>query len=273
MRSPLAATRLAVIAVLVLATSLALGMPAAHGAQSALAPGEPPQPDFEVSISSSPAETDFGRRTVDLAGAVTRADGIPVADAPVQLTKSVLYDTWNPWGDPIDPTERETLSLGTVHTDAEGRFTLSGVTADRWQNEPSIHLFPRHRVEFGALYDPGDPTDHYAFFGDTTVAVQPVTSTLTYKVSRTKVRAGDTLVVVGQVTWPAGHGPVAGTRVLLRTYFESAYNARATTDANGRFAIRVKIRSYDREFVVFSAPGDYYIAGASHVLPVKNVTP
>ncbi|MFD0432854.1 hypothetical protein [Streptomyces chartreusis] len=30
---------------------------------------------------------------------------------------------------------------------------------------------------------------------------------------------------------------------------------------------------YDNEFVIFSAPGDYYLAGASKNLSVKNVTP
>ncbi|MFJ2770979.1 acyl carrier protein [Streptomyces sp. NPDC087300] len=265
-------------------TTFALGAPAAHASTPAHGPAadgdsaaartavDDPTSPYKVALSSSAATTDFAHRTTDLAGTVTRADGTPVTDAPVHLSKTVLYKTWNPWGDPIDPTERETLDLGTVRTDAQGRFTLAGVRADRWLGENSVYVFPRHQVQFEASYDPGPPDDNEIYFGDDTLTVQPVASSLTYKVNRTKVRAGDTLVVTGKVTWPAGHGPVAGTRVLLRTYFESAYDAQATTDAQGNFEVRAKIRDYDNEFVVFSAPKDYYIAGASKVLPVKNVS-
>lgn len=263
--------RPAVTAALALA-ALAVGMAPAHGSDTRAAPSDPPPADFTVTLSSSATATDYAHRTVDLSGTVTRADGTPVADAPVQLGKSVLYNTWNPWGDPIDPTEREHLGLGTVHTDDQGRFTLSNVTADRWQDKPSVFLFPRHRVEFQASYDPGDPDDNHFFYADTRVDVRPVASSLTYKVNKTEVRAGDTLVVKGKVTWPAGHAPVAGTRVLLRTYFESAYNAQTTTDARGNFTVRAKIRAYDKEFVLFSAPKDYYIAGVSKDLPVKNIS-
>ncbi|GHC68263.1 acyl carrier protein [Streptomyces flavofungini] len=269
-RPPVA--RLTATAALALAT-LTLGLAPAHAADAtATATDDPPEPAYTVSLTSSKSTTDYGHRDVDLTGTVSRADGTPVADAPVALLKSVLYDTWNPWGDPIDPTERETLNLGTVRTDAKGQFTLPDITADRWEDKNSVFLFPRHRVEFQASYDPGDPDDNEIYFGDTTVAAQPVASTISYKVNRTKVRKGDTLIVTGKVTWPAGHGPVAGTRVLLRTYYESAYNAQTTTDASGKFTVRTKIRDYDNEFVIFSAPKDYYIAGAGKDLPVKNVT-
>ncbi|MVO85549.1 acyl carrier protein [Streptomyces sp. p1417] len=272
MRPPSPVARLAATAALALAT-LAFGLAPAHGADTASVPGGPPERAYTVSVTTDTSSTDFGRRTVDVTGSVTRADGTPVADAPVKLGKSVLFNTWNPWGDPIDPTEREFLKLGTVRTDAEGRFSLPDVTADRWETTDSVHLFPRHQVEFQASYDPGPPDDNEIYFGDTTVHAQAVPSTITYKVNRTKVRAGDTLVVTGKVTWPTGHGPVAGTRVLLRTYYESAYDAKTTTDARGNFTVRAKIRGYDHEFVVFSAPRDYYVAGASADLPVKNVTP
>ncbi|MFH8990423.1 acyl carrier protein [Streptomyces sp. NPDC017940] len=269
MRPRFPVARLTATAVLALAT-VGLGPASAHGADPAAAPGGPA---YTVSVSADPAATDFDNRTVDITGTVSRADGSPVADAPVELGKAVLYTTWNPWGDPIDPIEREYLKLGTVRTDADGRFTLPGVTADRWEDTPSVHLFPRHQVEFQASYDPGPPDDNEIYFGDTTVRASAVASDISYKVNRTKVRAGDTLVVRGRVTWPAGHGPVAGTRVLLRTYYESAYDARTTTDARGNFTVRARIRGYDRDFVLFSAPRDYYLAGASKDLPVKNVTP
>ncbi|QEU96808.1 hypothetical protein [Streptomyces kanamyceticus] len=272
------AARLTAAAALAL-TTFALGVPAAHGSTAeqgstaARTTADEPTAAYRVALSSSAATTDFAHRTTDLSGTVTRADGTPVADAPVKLTKIVLYKTWNPWGDPIDPTERESLDLGAVRADAQGRFALSDVRADRWLDQGSVYVFPRHQVEFQASYDPGPPDDNEIYFAYDTLTVQPVASALTYKVNRTKVRAGDTLVVTGKVTWPAGHGPVAGTQVLLRTYYESAYDARATTDARGNFEVRAKIRDYDNEFVLFSAPKDYYIAGASKELPVKNVTP
>ncbi|MGA4843558.1 acyl carrier protein [Streptomyces sp. G45] len=270
MRSRLPAAGLAATAALALAATAAATPSALASDTAARGPADPA---FVITLDSSTPTTDYGHRKVDLSGTVTRADGTPVADAPVKLLKSVEYDTWNPWGDPIDPTERETRALRTVRTDAQGRFALKKVTADRWQSEPSIHLFPRHVVEFQASYDPGDPDDNEIYFAHRDVRVKPVTSTLTYKVNKKKVRKGDTLVVTGKVKWPAGHGPVKGTRVLLRTYYESAYNAKTTADARGNFTVRAKIRGYDREFVVFSAPKDYYVKGATKKLPVKNVTP
>ncbi|MEV0278823.1 acyl carrier protein [Streptomyces sp. NPDC050610] len=262
-RIPLA--RLATAAVLAMATT-AIGMPAAHAARAA-----EPEDAFKVTLSSSAATTDFTHRTVDLTGTVTRADGAPVADVPVQLSQNVTFETWNPWGDPIDPTERESRGLGTLRTDAKGRFALSGVPADRWEKKDSKFPIASHEVEFRAAYDPGDPDDGHFFFADTSVTVQPVASTLSYKVDKTKVHPGDTLTVTGKVAWPAGHGPVKGARVLLRTYYETESNAQTTADANGNFTVRAKIRKDDHDFVLFSAPKDYYIAGATKELPVKNV--
>jgi len=258
----LAAVRPAVVAALALATA-ALVVPPAHAADDT---------DYRVTLTTSTATTDFDHRTVALTGTLTRTDGSPVADAPVQLEASVLYDTWNPWGDPIDPTEYETRDLGAVRTDATGRFTLEDVPADRTGGANSPYLFPRHEVMFRAVYDT-DPTDNHMAFADTSVTVKPVTSGITYRVDKTTVHPGDELVVTGKVTRPAGRGSVVGTRVLLRTYFESAYNAQTTADIFGNFTIRTKIRSYDHDFVLFSAPKDYYIAGASKDLPVKNVAP
>jgi hypothetical protein len=255
------AARPTAVAALALAAT-ALVAPSAHAADG---------DDYVVTLTSSTATTDYTNRTVDLTGTLTRTDGTAVADAPVQLQESVLFNTWNPWGDPIDPTEWETRDVGTVRTDDEGHFTLEDVPADRVENTPSPYLFPRHQVMFRAIYDT-DPSDFHMTLADTTVKVKPVASSLSYQVNKVKVRVGDTLVVKGRVTWPAGHGPVAGTRVFLRTYFESAYNAQTTTDAQGNFTVRAKIRDYDNEFVVFSAPKDYYVAGASKDLPVENIT-
>jgi protocatechuate 3,4-dioxygenase beta subunit len=273
---PLAA-RLTASALLALATTAALTLPAA--AEQATPAGgtaasntSAPAP-YQLTLSSDPNTTDFGHRTVNLSGTLSRADGSPVADATVPVDEAVLYRTWNPWGDPIDPIERESRSLGTVRTDSDGQFTLDGVSADRWLTRNSTFVTPLNQVQFYASYDPQeDPTNQDILFAETTVATQPVGGTISYKVNKTKVRAGDTLVVSGKVTWPAGGGPVAGTRVLLRTYFESSYNAQTITDARGNFTVSSRIRDYDNEFVIFSAPNDYYLAGASQNLPVKNLS-
>ncbi|MGW7385887.1 acyl carrier protein [Streptomyces sp. NPDC054794] len=265
-----AAVRPTAIATLALAT-VVVGTPAAHGAGNAPAPDVPPQEAYLVTLSAAPTSTDFGHRTVDLTGTLSRADGTPMADAPVELGEGLMYNTWNPWGDPIDPTEWEARSLGTVRTDANGRFSLPGIKADRWQGTDSPLLSPAHEVEFDASYHP-DPTDMRFAFARATVGVKTVDSKLTYRVNRTTVRPGVGLTVTGKVSWPEGHGPVAGTRVLLRTYWENEYNAQTTADAKGNFTIHTKIRSYDDTFVLFSAPKDYYIDGDGKALPVKNIT-
>lgn len=229
----------------------------------------PAAASYRLALSATPDHTSFDRRTVDLSGTLTRSDGSPVRDAPISVGQGVMYATWNPWGDPINPVESENRSLGTLHTDRSGRFTLDDVAADRWLDENSVLLTPLDQVEFYATYDPAeDPSDHDLVYADTTVTTSPVAGTLTYRVNKTVVRTGDTLTVTGRVGWPAGHGPVAGTRVFLRTYYETQYNAQTTTDSQGNFTVSARIRAYDREFVIFSAPHDYYIRGAEHALPV-----
>ncbi|MFF6979759.1 acyl carrier protein [Streptomyces sp. NPDC008343] len=261
MRMRLTAARPIAVAALTLLAS-AVVVPSAHSADR----------DYTVTLTTSTDTTGFDHRTVDLTGTLTGPDGKPAANHPVQLEQSVLFNTWNPWGDPIDPTEWETRSLGTVRTDSEGRFKLEDVPADRWDAQPSHYLDPRHEVLFRAMYDTDNPTDGQMAFADAEVSVQPVASSLSYRVSNIIVRAGMRLTVTGKVTLPAGHGPVEGTRVFLRQYYENEYQAQATTDAAGNFTINTTVRGYDNEFVLFSAPEDYYISGASKELPVKNIT-
>ncbi|MGW3245494.1 acyl carrier protein [Streptomyces sp. NPDC001070] len=231
---------------------------------------EPAAASYRLTLSATPDHTDFGHRKVDLSGTLTRSDGTPVVDASISVGQGVMYATWNPWGDPINPVESEGRSLGTLRTDESGRFTLDDVAADRWLDRDSVLLSPLNQVEFYSTYNSAeDPSDHDVVYADATVSTSPVASTLTYKVNKTQVHTGDTLTVTGKVSWPAGHGPVAGTRVFLRTYYENQYNAQTTTDGQGNFTVSAKIRSHDREFVIFSAPHDYYISGAEHTLPVK----
>ncbi|MFE7840811.1 hypothetical protein ACFU53_33560 [Streptomyces sp. NPDC057474] len=95
-------------------------------------------------------------------------------------------------------------------------------------------------MEFHASYDPTeDPTDRDMVFARAGVAGKPVASGITYKVNKARVRGGDTLIVTGKVTWPAGHGPVAGPRVFLRTYFDDGTSrpppvARPASRGEGR---------------------------------------
>lgn len=225
---------------------------------------------YVVTLQSDPAVTDYDRRHTDLSGTVTHTDGTPVADADVQLNEFLVFDTWNPWGDPIDPEYLETNPLGTLHTDADGRFGLADVLVDHVTDSSLMNS--AHQVRFAAVYDvDGDPnTPQDSYYGESTMDVDAVPSTLTYHVNKTTVHAGDTLTVTGTVDWADGHGPVAGTEVFLRTYYENEYRVRTTTDENGTFTLSAQVRDYDNEFVVFSAPRDYYVAGVSRTLPVTN---
>jgi hypothetical protein len=223
-----------------------------------------------VTLRTDPAATDYDHRHTDLSGTVTHADGTPVANADVELNEFLVFDTWNPWGDPIDPEYVETNPLGTLHTDADGKFSLAQVLVDHTTDSSLINS--AHRVDFTAGYDvDGDPnTPQDSCVGQSSLTAEAVPSTLTYHVNKTRVHAGDTLTVTGTVGWADGHGPVAGTEVFLRTYYENEYRVKTTTDEKGAFTLSARVRDYDNEFVVFSAPRDYYVAGETHTLPVTN---
>jgi hypothetical protein len=262
------------------AALLALGITAAgvlptHAAEPVSPPAGSPSPAqaqaaYDLKVNSNAATTDYGHRKVNLDGVLTRADGTPVAGAAVSLREANVFLTWNPWGDPINPYYRESFALGTVKTDPNGRFTLPNTPVD-YKGQSYLHRITRD-VEIYAEYDPdADPTTDNTVWGSVVLKAKPVASTLTYKVNKHTVRTGNTLTVTGTVKWPAGHGSVAGTPVFLRAYYESQWNAKTTTKANGQFSFTYKVQDGDNDFAVFSAPKDFYIAGKSYQLPVKHV--
>jgi hypothetical protein len=242
----------------------------ASAATPATAGDEPGSP-YRITLATDPATTDYDHRRADVTGTLTTADGTPVAGVPVKLNEAVVFNTWNPWGDPIDPIYTESTDLGTVQTDADGQFSISSVLVDH--TGASSLLNSAHEVDFSATYDVDGDADTWqdTYVGQAAISAGTVSSTLTYHVNKSKVKAGDILTVDGQVTLPRGQEP-EGTEVFLRTYYEQEYHAKTTAEDDGGYVLAVKIRNYDNEFVIFSAPRDYYTAGRQYNLPVTNTS-
>ncbi|MFJ5272838.1 acyl carrier protein [Streptomyces sp. NPDC088358] len=259
-------TRLAATAALLLAAG-ALSAPAAAAKPSNASPGDA----YVLTVSTDPAGTDYDNRSVDVIGTVTKADGTPAPHIPVTVQEVVLFTTWNPWGDPIDPTYYEPRDLGTPVSDADGKFTIPDVAIDHVGGSSLLNV--QHRVQITALYDEdGDlntPQDGY--YADTTVAADAKSSSLSYKVNKKKVKAGDILTVQGKVTLPKGVEP-GGTEVFLQTYNEVEYHVRATTEDDGFFVLSVRVSADDDTFELRTAPRDFYVAGASRSLPITNTS-
>ncbi len=262
-------TRLAATAALLLATG-ALSAPAAS-AKSADATHAAPGDAYVLTVSTDPAGTDYDNRQVDVTGTVTKADGTPAANIPVTLQEVVRFTTWNPWGDPIDPTYYEPRDLGTPVSDANGKFTVPDVDIDHVGDSSLLNV--QHEVQITAMYDEdGDlntPQDGY--FADTTVAADAKSSSVSYTVNRKKVKAGDVLVVQGKVTLPKGVEP-EGTEVFLQTYWEGQYRVKTTTEDDGFFVMSVRVRDYDDTFALRTAPRDLYVAGTEKTLPITNTS-
>ncbi|MFS8201610.1 acyl carrier protein [Streptomyces sp. CWNU-52B] len=259
-------TRLAATAALLLAAG-ALSAPAASAEPADAAPGDA----YVLTVSTNPTSTDYDNRRVDVTGTVTKADGTPAPHIPVTVEEVVRFTTWNPWGDPIDPTYYEPRELGKPVSDADGKFTIAGVSIDH-EGAGSL-LNVQQEVQITAQYDedgnPNTPQDGY--FADTFVATDTRSSSVSYTVNRKKVKAGDVLVVQGKVTLPKGVEP-GDTEVFLQTYWESQYREETTTEDDGFFVISVRVRDYDDTFTLRTAPRDLYVTGAEQRLPVTNTS-
>jgi hypothetical protein len=256
-------TRLAATAALLLATG-ALSAPAASADPS---PGDA----YVVTVTTNPATTTYGNRHVDVTGTVTKADGTPAPNIPVTVEEVVQFTTWNPWGDPIDPHYYEPRDLGKPVTDANGKFTIPDVAIDHATDSSLLNV--ERGVQITALYDEdGDlntPQDGY--FADTTVGVNTRSSSVSYRLSKKKVKAGDILTVTGKVTLPKGVQP-QGTEVFLQTYWEQEYDTKVTATYDGFFVMSVRVTGYDDTFTLRTAPRDMYVAGAQQALPITNTS-
>ncbi|WP_328496639.1 acyl carrier protein [Streptomyces sp. NBC_00414] len=265
-RKPLP-TRLAAVAALLLATG-ALSTPAASARSADAAPGD----DYVLTVSTDPAGTDYDNRHVDVTGTVTKADGTPAPNIRVTVEEVVRFTTWNPWGDPIDPTYYEPRELGKPVSDSDGKFTIPDVTIDHVGAGSLLNV--QQGVRITAFYDEdGDlDTPQDGYFADTTVTADARSSSVSYTViNKRKVKAGDVLVVQGRVTLPKGVDP-EGTEVFLQTYWESQYRARTTAEDDGFFVLSVRVRDYDDTFALRTAPRDMYVSGASRSLPITNTS-
>ncbi|MBQ0849377.1 acyl carrier protein [Streptomyces sp. NPDC057620] len=262
-------TRLAAVAALLLTTG-ALSTPAAS-ASSAHSADAAPGDAYVLTVSTDPATTDHDHRRVDVTGTVTKADGTPAPHIPVTVEEVVRFTTWNPWGDPIDPTYYEPRELGRPVSDADGRFTIPDVDIDHVGTSSLLNV--QQGVQITAFYDEdGDlntPQDGY--FADTTVTADARPSSVTYTVNRKRLKAGDILVVQGRVALPQGVEP-GDTEVFLQTYWEGQYRVRTTTRADGTFMLLARVRDYDDTFTLRTAPRDMYVSGAIRSLPVTNTS-
>ncbi|MFD6437160.1 acyl carrier protein [Streptomyces venezuelae] len=259
-------TRLAATAALLLVAG-ALSVPAAAAETRSPAPGDA----YVLTVSTDPAKTDYNNRKVDVIGTVTKADGTPAPSVPVTLQEVVRFTTWNPWGDPIDPHYYEPRDLGKPVSDADGKFTLRDVEIDHVSGSSLLNV--EQNVQITAQFDEdGDPdTPQDGYFTDTTVATAAKPSSLTYKVNKTKVKAGDILTVQGKVTLPRGVDP-RGTEVFLQTYWESQFHVKTTAEEDGFFVLSVRVSREDNAFQLRTAPRDLYVKGAGQKLPITNTS-
>ena len=260
-------TRLAATAALLLAAG-ALSVPAAASAKPADAA---PVRAYKLTVTTNPTSTHYYKRRVDVSGTLTKADGTPAPNIPVTVQEVLLFDSWNPWGDPIDPTDYEPRDLGKPVTDANGKFSIRNVNIDHVTGSSLLNV--RHQVDITAFWDEdgnlSTPQDGY--YADTRVAANAKVSAVSYTVNKKKVKKGTILTVQGKVILPKGVER-AGTEVFLQTYWENEYRVQTTTEEDGFFVMSVRVRGYDDKFVLRTAPRDLYVAGATKRLPIINTS-
>ncbi|MEU5688344.1 hypothetical protein [Streptomyces venezuelae] len=156
-------------------------------------------------------------------------------------------------------------------SDANGEFTLRDVEIDHVGGSSLLNV--ERDVQITAQYDKdGDlDTPQDGSYADTTVATTAKSSSLTYKVNKTKVKAGDILTVQGKVTVPQGEYP-GDTEIFLQTYWENQYHVKTTAEEDGFFVLSVRVSRDDNAFRLRTAPGDLYVKGAEQKLPITNTS-
>ncbi|WP_405825771.1 acyl carrier protein [Streptomyces sp. NBC_01390] len=259
-------TRLVVTAALLL-TAGALSTSTASAKPS----DDAPVSTYVLTVSTNPTTTDYTHRRVDVTGTLTKADGTPVPNIPVAVQEVVRFTSWNPWGDPIDPTDYEPRDLGTPVTDAKGKFTIPRVEIDHETSSSLLDV--QRKVEITASYDadgnPSTPQDDT--FARTIVTTKAKASSVTYTVNKKKVKKGTILTIQGKVALPKGIER-GGTEVFLQTYWENESRVQTTTEDDGFFVMSVRVRGYDDTFKLRTAPRDLYVAGTVQKLPITNTS-
>ncbi|MDX2546422.1 acyl carrier protein [Streptomyces sp. WI04-05B] len=259
-------TRLVVTAALLL-TAGTLSTSTASAKPSDDAPAR----TYVLKVSTNPTTTDFSHRRVDVTGTVTKADGTPAPNVPVTIQEVIRFTSWNPWGDPIDPTDYEPRDLGTPVTDAKGKFTIPHVDIDHVTGSSLLDV--QRKVEITASFDldGNGNTPEDGSFARTLVTTKAKATSVTYKVSKKKVKKGDILTIQGKVALPKGMDR-EGTQVFLQTYWENESRVQTTTEEDGFFVMSVRVRNYDGTFKLRTAPRDLYVAGTVQNLPITNTS-
>ncbi|MET9296392.1 hypothetical protein [Streptomyces sp. NPDC003077] len=274
MRTRPRAARIAAAAALAL-TTVAGALPAQAASRTVGETREPHEKFAFESFTTSSRTTDYAHRAVDLAGVLVHAGtNEPVADAEVDLFADFVFSTWNPWGDHLPPDWSRRVGLGTVRTDAHGRFALPRAVIDhKGLTSDDLYLFTG-TVELSAVYDADDdeqtaPDARSAL----TLRTKREQTHLTVETDRPRVHVGDSFTITGKVSVPAGFGPPTGTPVLFRFYYENIHTARTTADDDGYFKLKYKVKAGDGGFVAFTAPRDLYLAGDSKPVPTEVPVP
>ncbi|MGY1503389.1 acyl carrier protein [Streptomyces sp. QTS52] len=266
MPKKLLSKRVATTAALLLAAG-AVAVPSASAKPSDAAPSRA----YVLKVSTNPTSTDYNNRHVDVSGTLTKADGTPAPNIPVTIQEVVRFTTWNPWGDPIDPTEYEPRDLGKPVTDAKGKFTIPDVDIDHVGGSSLLNV--QRKVAITAYYDedgnPNTPQDGY--YTQTAVTTKAKASSLSYTVNKKKVKKGTILTVQGKVTVPRGV-EIAGNEVFLQADWENEYRVKTTTEDDGFFVMSLRVRGDDDRFVLRTAPTDLYVAGTTKRLPIINLS-
>jgi hypothetical protein len=224
-------------------------------------------------FTALPAATDYDHRTVTLTGVLLRrhhGDGQdePAPGEPVDLLGSVAGTA--PTDDPAPGGGQDTgTPLGTVVTDAQGRFRLDGVRVDRLPDPAAgpgpytVQVRAVHRAGGGTAGD--DPAqDGGEVDARLDITATPSTARLTVDYTLGAVTsAGRAVTAQGALDrdTPLGPRPVPGAtvRVSYRVPGTPALVSTATTGSDGHFSVTFAATADGTASAAVAGPPDPYL--------------